>query len=82
MFGLQVAAPVYFIIEFVVVLFQNLDRLGIGHMSEIGVQYMIQSFQKSLIHKAVEEVHLFRSMLQHIADNVFEHGLCQYHVVL
>ena len=82
MLGLQIASPGYFIIKFIVILFQNLHSLCIGHMSELRVQYMVQTVQKTLVHEGIKEVHLFRSILQYIADDIFEHGLCHLHVVI
>ena len=82
MLGLQVAAPAYFVIKVVVVLLQNLDGLGIGHMAELGVQDTVESLQQTLVYKLVEEVHLFRSILQYVIDNVFQHGFSHFHVIL
>ena len=41
MLSLQIASPEYLVIEFVVVFLQDLDRLGISHMTEIGVYHML-----------------------------------------
>ena len=41
MLGLQIASPEYLVIEFVVVLLQDLDRLGIGYMTEIRIYHML-----------------------------------------
>ena len=41
MLGLQIASPEYLVIEFVVVLLQDLDRLSVGYMTEIGVYHML-----------------------------------------
>ena len=41
MLGLQIASPEYLVIEFIVVLLQDLDSLGISHMTEIGVYHML-----------------------------------------
>ena len=70
MLRLQVAAPGHLILKFLVVLFQNFDGLGVGHMSEIRICHMLKPFNQSLIHKLVEESHLLRRMLQHITDHV------------
>ena len=80
--GLQITAPGYLIVEFIVVLLEDLDGIGIGHMSEIGVEDMVEAVQKALVDELVEEVHLFGCILQHIADDVFEHVFGQLHVVL
>ena len=82
MLGLKIAAPGYLIIEFVICLFQKFYSLCIGHMGELGIQHMVQSVQKPFINKGVEEVHLLRSVLQHIADHIFQHSFCHLHIVL
>ena len=42
---------------------------------------MLQSLNQSLINKLVEKCHFFRSILQHIVDNIFEHALSKHHVI-
>ena len=80
--GLQIAAPEHLVIETIVVLLQDLDGLGVGDAAKIGIHHVVQTIQQSLVHKAVEEVHLLRAVLQHIADHIFQHGLGQLHIVL
>ena len=70
--GLQVAAPGYGIVELVVVLLQDLDGLGVGHMAEFVVQHIVQPVQQALIHKLVEEVHFLGGVLQHIGDDILD----------
>ena len=82
MFRLQVTAPGYFVFKFVIVLFQDLNRLCIRHMAEIRIHHMGQALDQTFIHKGVKEIHLFRCILQHIAEDIFEHRLCQHHVIL
>ena len=41
MLGLQITSPEYLVIKFIVVLLQDLDRLSISHMTEIGVYHML-----------------------------------------
>ena len=43
---------------------------------------MIQPLHQPLVHELVKESHLLRSVLQHISDNVFQHALRQYHIIL
>ena len=71
MLGLQIASPEYLVIELIVVLLQDLDSLSVGHMTEIRVDHMLQSFDQSLIHELIEECHLFGRIFQHIADHIF-----------
>ena len=82
MLGLQITAPEYLVIELVVVLLKNLNSLSVGHMTEVRVYYMLQSLDQSLVNELIEECHLFRCILQYIADNVFQHALCQQHIIL
>ena len=56
MLCLKIASPGYFIIKFIIILFQNLHSLCIGYMSELGVQYMIQTVKKSLVYEGIEEI--------------------------
>ena len=42
---------------------------------------MIQTIQKSLINKRVEEVHFFRCILKNIANYIFQHSFCQIHII-
>ena len=82
MLCLQVASPEHLVFKLVVVFHEDIYSLGIGHMAEFGIQHMVQTVQETFIHEGVEEVHLLRSILQHIADHIFQHGLGQLHVVL
>ena len=54
--GLQVAAPVDLEVKLVVVLLQDLHRLGVGHPGEVGGGHMLQPLLQALVHKGVEEV--------------------------
>ena len=51
-------------------------------MSELRVQHMIQTVKKALVYEGIEEIHLLRSILQHIADDIFEHRLSHLHIVV
>ena len=82
MLGLQVASPGYFVIKFVVVFLQQFDCFGISHMTKLRVYHMLQSLDQAFVHKGIEECHLLRAMLHCITDHVFQHTLCQDHVIL
>ncbi len=69
------------IIELVVVLLKQLDGLGVGHMAEVRVQHVMQPVKQTLVHKAVEEVHLLRRVFQHVGDDILQHILSQLHIV-
>ena len=43
MLSLQIAAPGYLIVKLVIVLLQQLNCLGIGNASELGIQHMVQA---------------------------------------
>ena len=51
-------------------------------MAEFRIQHMVQTVQKSLVHEGVEEIHLLGSILQHILNDIFQHGLRKIHVVV
>ena len=57
-FRLQVAAPRDGIFKLIVVLFENLDRFGVSYANEVGLDNAFKSFDKSLVNKIVEELHL------------------------
>ena len=82
MLGLQIASPVYFVIEFVVVFLQKLDSLGVGYTAELRIYDMVQTLDQSLVHETVEELHFFRCMLHNVADDIFQHCLSKLHIVL
>ena len=79
--GLQVAAPVDLEVKLVVVLLQDLHRLGVGHPGKVGGGHMLQPLLQALVHKGVEEVHLVGALVHDIADDVFDHGLGIVHIV-
>ena len=73
MFGLQVTAPLHLVFKLVVVLLQDLDRLGIGHSAELAVHDLLKTFDQALLDEAVKELHLLGSILQDVADQVLDH---------
>ena len=81
MLGLQIASPGYLVVELVVVLLQQLDRLGVGYTAEIAVHYVVQSFKQAGVHKLVQESHFLRCLRQHVGDDVLDHILGQFHIV-
>ena len=70
MLGLQIASPEYLVIEFVVVLLQDLDRLSVSYMTEIRVYHMLQSLDQPLIHELVKESHLLRRIFQYVTNDI------------
>ena len=62
-------------------LFQNFDCFCVSNSCEIGIYNVIQTIDQSLVYERVEEVHLFRCVLHHVADHIFQHALCKDHVV-
>ena len=79
--GLQVAAPLRLELELFPGAFQNLNGLGVTHPSEIGGGHMLQPLKQPLVHKGVEEGHLLRAFLHHIADDILQHSLGVVHIV-
>ena len=43
MLSLKVAAPGYLVVELVVVLFQDLNGLGVGNAAELGVHNIVEA---------------------------------------
>ena len=82
MFSLQIAAPIYLEVKVLVVLLEDLDRLCVSHMPELGVHYMLQALDEALVHKLVKELHLLRRVGKDIADDILEHRFRILHVVL
>ena len=82
MLCLKVTSPGYLVIEFVIVLLKKLYSLCIGHTAKLRINHMVQSVQKPLINKRIEEVHLLRCILQHKIDHILQHSLCQIHIIL
>ena len=71
MFGLQIAAPAYLIFKLIVVFLKNGDGVRLGHMGVIRLSHVAQTLDETLIHKLIEELHLFRCIFQHIVDDIF-----------
>ena len=82
MLCLQVCSPGNLVLELVVVFLQELHCLCVGHLCELGGHHIVEPVQESLVHKGVKEVHLLRRVLQHIVNDIFQHGLRQIHVVI
>ena len=82
MLCLQVDTPLNRILEFFAGFLQQFHRLRVSHSAKIGVHNIVQAFKQSFFHELVEKLHLFRCMLQNIVDDVFDHSLCQLHVIL
>ena len=79
--GLQVTAPVDLEVELVVVLFQDLHRLGVAHPGKVGGGHVLQALLEALVYKGVEEVHLVGALSHHIVDDILDHCLGVVHVV-
>ena len=58
MLGLQVNAPAYFILEVVIVLFQQFDGIGVAHAGKIAVGNQLQTLDQALIKELDEECQL------------------------
>ena len=82
MLRLQVDAPLYRILELAVSLLQDLDRLSVCDPLEVVVDYVVQPVEEALVDELVEELHLLRSVLKYVVDDVFDHLLAPVHVAL
>ena len=82
MFGLQITSPFYLVIKFIVMLLKDLYGIRIGNPSEVGIDHVIQSLKKTLVHELVKEVHFLGGILKHIAYDVLYHAFRNGHVVL
>ena len=81
MLGLQINAPGNGIFERFAACTEYFDSLGIGAACEIAFRDGGELFKQTLFYKAVQERHFLGRLGQNMADDVFEHVLCQRHVV-
>ena len=79
---LQLEAPLYRIFELLARLLKDVYRLCICDAYEIRVHDVIESLQQALVDEAVEEFHLLRAVLQHVADDVLDHLFGHVHVAV
>ena len=82
MLGLQVRPPAHLVFKLVVVLLQNLHRIGVAHPHKIRRDYVLQALQEALVHKLVAEGQILGAGLQHVADHGFHRRLDDVHVVV
>ena len=82
MLCLQVCSPGHLILKPVIFFFQDFNSFGVSDLCKLRRHYIVQPVQKTFVHKGIKEIHFFRRMLKHIADHIFQHGLCQHHIVL
>jgi hypothetical protein len=80
--GLDIHAPLHGVLELLVVLFQDLNGLGVADAGELAVCHQLQTLDKTLVDELVKEGHLVRAVVQHIADDVLDHGLGVVHVAV
>ena len=79
--GLQIHTPFHLVLELVVVLLQQLHGVGVADAGKLGVHQSVQPLQQTLVEELVEEGHLVRALLQHIADHILHHGFGVIHVI-
>ena len=82
MLGLDIHAPLHGVLELLVVLFQDLNGLGVADAGELAVCHQLQTLDKALVDELVKEGHLVRAVVQHIADDVLDHSLGVVHVAV
>ena len=78
--GLDVHPPLHRVLELFVVLFQDLDGVGVADPAELAAGHQLQPLDQPLVDELVEEVHLVGAVVQHIADDVLGHGLGHVHI--
>ena len=79
---LKLESPLYRILEFLARLLQDVDCLSVCDADEVRIDDVIESLEKALVDEAVEELHLFRAVLQDVADDVLDHLLGHVHVAV
>ena len=83
-FAGQVASPVYGELKLVAFgdgLFQYLDTFGVGQAYELGIDYLLQPLNQSLVYHLVEEFQVVTAVVQCPFDAVFDELLFQLHQV-
>ena len=79
---LEVAAPIDFVVELVVVLLKLLDGVGISDARKIGADNGINALKQTLINELVKELKLRLAALHNIGDDILYHRLCELHIIL
>ena len=80
--GLKVNAPLNGIIELHAALLKEFDGIGIGDTSEIVVNEVLKSFDKTLVDELVEEFELCGALLHNELDDILDHRLGGVHIVV
>ena len=62
-------------------LFKDFNCFCISNSCEIRIYNVVQTVDQSFVYERIEEIHLFRSVFHHIADNIFQHVFCKDHVI-
>ena len=62
-------------------LFEDLYGVGVRDAPEFGIRDRLESLDQSLVHERVEESHLFRRVVENVADDIFQHRLRDVHIV-
>ena len=82
MLRLKIDAPFDRIVKLFARFQKQLDGLRVRHAPEIGRGDVLKTLDEPLVDKLVEEFQLFRSVFEDIANDIFEHGLRQLHIIL
>jgi uncharacterized alkaline shock family protein YloU len=82
MLSLEVNAPVYGILEVFTRFKENVDSLGIGYLSVVSGTKCAESFKKTFINKAVEELKLCRAIIHNVVDDIFDHIPSKLHIIV
>ena len=81
MLRLQIDTPLNRILKLLAGFEKQVNCLSIGHPPEVGIYDVVKSLQQAFVHKAVKKLHFLRGVFKHIIDNIFDHSLCQNHIV-
>jgi len=79
-FGLQITAPKYGILELIFFLFEQGDRFGVADAGEVGVDHVFEALQQALIDELVEEFEFLGCLFEGIPDDVLDHGFRYIHI--
>ena len=55
-------------------LFKDFDCFCVSNSCEIRIYNVVQTVDQSFVYERIEEIHLFRSVFHHVADNIFQHA--------
>ena len=82
MLCLKICSPGNLIFKIVIVLFQNLNSLCVSNSCKLRIYYIMKAIKKALVYKGIKEIHFLRGIFQDIINDIFQHILCQFHIII